>query len=111
MTELYRTAADFTGTGLIPYFAAIESAVPGFFSIVLFVIWMFGTAGVYFTILSTTGKKRFFPALTSLSFVTFLLSLLVTAMNNTEVTFLTGYWIGFYILMTVVSYFLLDNYN
>ena len=111
MVELYKTAIDFNGTGLTPYAAAVETAVPGFFAIVIFCIWIFGTAGSYFAILNSSGKKRFWQSLTAMSFVSFLLSLLVAAMNSTQVTYLSGYWVGFYILMTGSSYYLLDKYT
>ena len=112
MVELYKTAADFSNmTGLMPYAASVETAVPGFFSILIFCVWIFGTAGSYFAVLTTTGRKRFWQSLTALSFVCFLSSLLVSAMNTATISFLSGYWVGFYILMTVVSYYLLDKYQ
>jgi hypothetical protein len=111
MVELYKTAADFTGSGFIPYVYSVADAVPGLFSIIIFCVWLFGTAGVYFAILNGTARKRFFQAMLSMSFVSFLLSLLIAAMNSVEMNLLSGYWVGFYILMTVTSYFLLDRYE
>jgi FlaA1/EpsC-like NDP-sugar epimerase len=107
----YCTMNDFGGAGVIPLLSAIVTAIPPFFSIMLFTIWIFGTGGSYFAILKFTGKKRFWHTLTAFSFVTFLMSLLIVGMNTSEITFLDGYWIGFYILMTLVSWIMLDRYK
>jgi hypothetical protein len=111
MVQKYKTMLDFGGVGIVPLLSAVVTAIPQFFSIILFVIWIFGTGGSYFAILKTTGRKRFWHSLTAFSFVTFLMSLLVAGMNTSEITFLEGYWIGFYILMTAGSYILLDRYK
>jgi hypothetical protein len=109
MVEMYKTAADFTGTGLLPYLYSIESAVPGFFTILTFCIWIFGTAASYFSILNNSGRKGILQSLTAMSFVSFLVALLFSALNSSEMTILSGYWVGFYILMTVTSYYLMDH--
>lgn len=106
------TMIDFGGVGVIPLLSAIVTAIPPFFSIILFMIWLFGTGGSYFSILKSTGKKRFWHSLTAFSFVCFLMSLVIAAMNGTnDIIFLSGYWIGFYILMTIASFVLLDRYK
>jgi len=110
MTQLL-TMQDFGGVGIIPMFSAIVIAVPFFFPILLFLIWVFGTAASYFTILKTTGKKRFWHSLTAFSFATFISSLLIAAQNTAMIPFLKGYWVAFYIVMTVVSWVLLDRYK
>jgi len=107
----YKTMTDFGGDGIIPLLSAVVTAIPQFFSIVLFVLWLFGTGGSYFAILKTTGKKRFWHSLTAFSFIMFLASLIIAAMNNATTTFLSGYWVGFYILMTIASFVLLDRYK
>jgi hypothetical protein len=109
--QKYLTMEDFGGQGIIQLLSAIVTAIPPFFSILLFVLWVFITASSYFTILKTTGKKRFWHSLTAVSFIMFLASLIVAAQNNSDITFLDGYWIGFYILMTVMSWVLLDRYK
>lgn len=109
--QKYKTMADFGGVGIIQTMSAIVTAIPPFFSIMLFAIWIFGTAASYFSILKLTGKKRFWHSLTAMSFSVFLSSLLLAAQNTTEITFLSGYWVGFYILMTVMSWALLDRYK
>ncbi len=109
--EKYQTMADFGGVGVIPVMSAIVTAVPVFFPVILFVIWIFGSAASYFTILATTGKKRFWHSLTAMAFITFLASLLIAAQNTATITFLSGYWVGFYILMVLVSWFFLDTYK
>ena len=112
MVQKLKVMSDFGGNGVIPLMKAVTTATLGqFFSIILFMIWILGTASSYFAILKTTGKKRFWHSLTSMSFATFLLSLLIAAMNETSFTFLSGYWVGFYILMTLASFFLLDRYK
>jgi hypothetical protein len=109
--QKYKTMTDFGGVGIVPVLSSIVTAIPPFFSIVLFFLWVFGTGGSYFAILKTTGKKRFWHSLTAFSFVTFLMSLLIAGMNTSEITFLSGYWVGFYILMTIASFILLDRYK
>jgi hypothetical protein len=111
MVTKYSVMSDFGGQGIIPLMKSIITAVPPFFSIVLFMVWIFGTASSYFAILKITGKKRFWHSLTAMSFATFLLSLLIAAMNEASFVFLSGYWVGFYILMTLASFFLLDRYK
>lgn len=110
--QKYQTMTDFGNlTGIMPILSAVTTAIPPFWSIILFVLWVFGSASSYFTILKTTGRKRFFHCLTAMSFVCFLLSLIVSAMNTATITFLNGYWVGFYILAVLVSWFLLSNYK
>jgi hypothetical protein len=109
--EKYKTMADFGGVGAMALLESIVTAVPVFFPVTLFVIWIFGTASSYFMILKTTGKKRFWHSLTAMAFVCFLSSLLMSAMNTATTTYLSGYWVGFYILMTIISWFFLENYK
>lgn len=111
MATTFKTMADYGGQGITPFLKSLVGAIPPFFSVILFVAWIFGTASSYFIILKTTGKKRFWHCLTAMSFVTFLLSLLIAAMNEAAFTFLSGYWVGFYTLMVLASYFLLDRYK
>jgi len=109
--QKYVTMRDFPDAeGVIPLLNAIVTAIPQFFSIILFVVWLLGAGGSYYAILKTTGKKRFWASVTAMSFITFLLSLTVAAMNNT-VEYLSGYWVGFYVLMTLLSWFMLSNYK
>lgn len=107
----YLTMGDFGGVGVIPLMKSIITAIPPFFSIILFFVWLLGTASSYYSILVFTGKKRFWHSLTAMSFATFLLSLLLAAMNETGFIFLNGYWVGFYILMTIAAYIGLDRYK
>ena len=93
-------------------FKSVSTATGGeFFSTILFFIWIFFTGASYFTILKTTGKKRFFHSLTAMSFIIFLASILIASMNEIDFVFLNGYWVGFYILMTVVSTYMLSQYK
>jgi len=77
----YLTATDFAGTGLVPYLSAISTTIPSFWSATLFVFWLVVNAASYFAILKSTGKKRFWHTFTAVSFVFFLLSLIVASMN------------------------------
>jgi hypothetical protein len=108
---MFCEAANFTGSGAMPVLKAVSTAVPPFFAVTIFMIWLFGAASSYFAIAKLTGRKRFWNVITAFSFIAFLVSLLVVAMNDSQVTFLSGYWVGFYILMTVGSYFMLSNYK
>ena len=109
--EKYKTMTDFGGVGAMPLMESIVTAVPIFFPVTLFIIWIFGTASSYFMILKTTGKKRFWHSLTAMAFITFLASLLISSMNTTTTEYLSGYWVGFYILMVLGSWFFLDTYK
>ena len=110
--EYYQTIADFSNSGVIlAFFQSIAVAVPGFFAFFIFIIWLLGSASSYFVILKTTGKKRFFHATTAMSFVIFIASLLLASMNSTDATILSGYWVGFYIMTTLLSYYGLTQYK
>lgn len=110
--DKYLTITDFPNqTGVMPIVSSVVTAVPVFFPMILFSVWMLGTGASYFTILKTTGKKRFWSSITSMSFVTFLFSLIIVGMNTATITYLSGYWVGFYILMTLISWFMLSNYK
>ena len=109
--QKYKTMIDFPAeSGAIPVLNSVVTAIPYFFPIILFVIWILGSGGAYYAILKTTGKKRFWACLTSMSFISYLLSLIIASMNNT-VEYLNGYWVRFYILMTLGSFFLLTHYK
>jgi len=109
----YQTIANFSNesVGILPVLYSVSSAVGSFWPITLFMVWLMGSASSYYAIFKTTGKKRFWHSLTSMSFVCFLLSLLISAMNTATTTLLNGYWIGFYIMMTLISWFLLTTYK
>jgi len=109
--QKYKTMNDFGGVGVINMLSAVVTAVPYFFPITLFVLWIFGTASSYFMILKTTGKKRFWHTLTAMSFIMFLSSLVLAAQNSSDITYISGYWVGFYVVMTIVSWILLDRYK
>lgn len=110
--QKYKTIRDFNeSVGAMPVIESVVTAVPPFFSVILFFIWILGMAGSYFAILKTTGKKRFWHCATAMSFATFIFSLLISAMNTVTITYLNGYWVGFYILMTLTSWFMLSNYK
>ena len=109
--QKYLEYTDFNGTGLVPIMSAVSTAVPNFWSLLLFVFWIVINAASYFAILKLTGKKRFFHTLTAASFTIFIASLVVAVMNTPTITFLSGYWVAFYILMTGFSWFLLHHYK
>lgn len=105
------TMADYGGQGIIPMLKAIITSIPPFFSLFIFAFWIFGTASAYFAIARLTGKKRFWQSITAMSFISFLLSLTIVAMNEVDFVFLSGYWVGFYILMILGSWYMLANYK
>lgn len=103
--DKYKTIEDFPDASIIMgVIYAVASAVPLFFAIGLFVIWLFGGGASYFAILRFTNKKRFFHVATSFSFACFVLSLPLVSLNSSDVIVLNGYWVGFYALMTGLSY-------
>lgn len=112
MVNQYLVSTDFNGTGLVPVMSAVNTAIPPFWGFMLFVLWVVLNAAAYFSILKLTGRKRFFHTFTASSFVFFLISLVIAAMNNVnDITFLSGYWVAFYILMTVIGWFMLKEYK
>ncbi len=111
MVQQYKTMTDFGGVGVMSLMESIVSAVAIFFPVTLFVVWLFLSGASYVTILKSTGKKRFWHTLTATSFTIFLASLLIAGQNSATTTFLNGYWVGFYILMTMTSWYMLANYK
>jgi len=109
--QKYLIMTDFNGSGFVPIMSAVSTAIPPFWSLLLFVFWITINATSYFAILKLTGKKRFFHTFTATSFIIFLTSIIITAQNTASITFLEGYWVGFYILMTVIGYVLLEKYK
>lgn len=112
--DYYTTMADLTAEGVTPilaFFQSIALAVPMFYPLVIFLFWILGSASSYFIILKTTGKKRFFHTITAMSFVMFLVSLFLSAMNTAEVTIMSGYWVAFYIIATAFSWYGLTQYK
>lgn len=107
----YCTMEDFGGVGFMSMFEAVVTAVPLFFPVTLFAIFLFGGGASYFTILKFTGRKRFWHCITASSFVVFLASLIISAMNTATTEYLSGYWVGFYIMMVIGSWFMLVNYK
>lgn len=107
----YKTVTDFDSNFIMNMTSAVVSAVPVFFPVTLFILWIFGSGASYYSILVTTGKKRFWHSLTAMSFVMFLVSLLIAGMNTADITYLSGYWVGFYVLMTLASWFMLATYK
>ena len=109
--QKYLEYTDFGGSGLVPILSAVSTAVPQFWSLLIFVFWIAINGASYFAILKLTGKKRFFHTLVATSFVMFLGSLVIASQNTTTIIFLSGYWIAFYLLMTVIGWFLLNSYK
>lgn len=109
--DYYKTISDFGTPGVQTLIYSVADAVPGFFALALFLIWLLGSASSYFIILKTTGRKRFFHSLTAMSFVMFLVSLMFASMNTLTVTVISGYWVGFYIVMILLSFYGLNQYK
>ena len=109
--QKYLEYTDFNGTGLVPIMSAVSTAVPLFWPLLLFVFWIAINGASYFAILKLTGKKRFFHTLVATSFIMFLAALIMAAQNTTEIIFISGYWVAFYLIMIVISWFLLHHYK
>ena len=109
--EKYLEYTDFNGTGLVPIMSSVSTAIPQFFSLLLFVFWIAINGASYFAILKLTGKKRFFHTFVATSFVMFLGAKVVSSMNTITITFLSGYWVAFYLVMVVGGWFLLHYYK
>lgn len=110
--QKYLLAESFNGTGLVPYLSSVSTAVPPFWAITFFVLWLFINAASYFAILKSTGKKRFLHTTTATSFVVFLMTIPVAALNGTNnITYLEGYWVAFYLLMTAIFWYILGKYK
>lgn len=110
--EKYLRYTDFAGEGFVPIMSAVTTAVPRFWSLLLFVFWISINGASYFAILKLTGKKRFFHTFTAVSFIIFLAALSIAAMNGVnDIIFLSGYWVAYYLLMIVIGYFLLHYYK
>lgn len=110
--DYYKTMSDFGSTpSILGFFQSIASAVPIFFPFVIFMFWLVGSAASYFIILKTTGRKRFFHTTTAMSFVMFIASLGLASMNTASITIMSGYWVGFYLLATLLSFYGLSQYK
>jgi hypothetical protein len=109
--QKYLEYTDFEGTGLIPIMSAVSTAVPQFWSLLLFAFWIAINGASYFAILKLTGKKRFFHTFVSTSFAIFIVSISIASMNTVSIIFLNGYWVAFYLLMVVIGWFLLHHYK
>jgi len=107
--QKYLTIRDFNqSVGVMPVLQSIVAAVSPFFFVVLFFVFLLGSASSYFAILKTTGRRKFWQSTLAMSFATFIFSIILTGMNSAETTFLSGYWVGFYILMTLISWLMLS---
>lgn len=111
MVVMYKTLTDFPNqSAAVQVLYSVVSAFPNFFPLFLFLFWIFMTASGYFIVLKTSGQRRYWQYSTSISFISFILSLFLVAMNG-EVTVLSPYWIAFYILVTVGSWYGLKQYK
>lgn len=109
--QKYLEYTSFNGTGLVPIMSAVSTAIPPFWAILLFAFWIAINGASYFAILKLTGKKRFFQTFVASSFIMFLGSIAIASMNTATIIFLSGYWVAFYIVMTVIGWFLLHLYK
>ncbi len=115
MVEKLLTYQNFTEngtiTGVSPFIDATVTAVPLLFSTFLFLFWIGGALAIYFVVLKTTGTKRFWESLTGTSFVCVLTSLLIALSNTETIVYLSGYWVVFYIVATLMSWLILSKYK
>jgi hypothetical protein len=112
--EKLKTYEDFAGNGsgqVQGVFDSVVTAVPLFFPILMLLLFIGGTLIAYFAILKTTGRKRFWESATAMSFLTFILSGVVYMMNRNELTYLSAYWVIFYLVLTVILFLVMNNYK
>ena len=110
--DYYQTVANFSDyTGAMPVVYSVATAVPLFFPLLLLFIWIALVGASYFGILRTTGTRRFFQVTTALSFVAFIVSILLASMNTSIITVLSGYWVAFYLVMVAGSWYGLTQYR
>lgn len=108
---VYKTIADFPNQSIpMAMTSSVVTAVP-FFSVTIFLLWLIAPAAAFFAIRKITGKSRYWHALTAMSFVCFLASLIIAMLNTAALTYIEPYWIAFYIMATVGSWFLLKTYK
>ena len=102
---LYKEAADFTTDNFaVGTLKSVVSAVPFSFDLTLFLIWVFFTAGCFVMIQKTTGQRKYLFVLMAVNFLVFLSSIMLVLMNSAEFQFLSPYWVAFYLMMSVLSY-------
>ena len=110
--DKYKSIQDFpNSSGAMSLVDPVVTAIPPFFPFLLFIIWIFAAGASYFIVLKTTAKRRFWHCLLGSSFGFFLISLVIAMQNSTSIIYLDGYWVGFYILMVMGSYFMVTNYK
>ncbi len=109
LSEYTTFTVNGTITGFKPFVDSVVTAVPPFFPILLFFLLLGGTLGIYFGILKTTGNKRFWESLTAMSFISFLISIVIALNNSAAIEYLSGYWVIFYIVATILSFIVMSN--
>ena len=110
--EKFKTILDFPDQSAgVQLIYSVVSAFPNFFPIFLFLFWIFMTGSGYFINMKTTGQKRFWQYSTAISFISFIFSLFLVSMNNSEVIVLSPYWIIFYIFMVGINWYGLKQYK
>ena len=108
---VYKTIADFPNESIpMAITSSVVTAIP-FFSVTIFLLWLIAPAAAFFAIRKLTGRSRYWHSLVSMSFVCFLASLIIAMLNTASLTYIEPYWIAFYILATVGSWFLLKLYK
>lgn len=108
---VYKTIQDFPNQSVpMAITSSVVTAVP-FFAVTIFLIWLIAPAAAFFAIRKITGKNRYWHSITAMSFICFLSSLTIAMMNTDTLKYIEPYWIAFYILATVGSWFMLKNYK
>ena len=108
---MYKTMNDLGGLSIHNALVMISLAVPYFFEFFCFFLLITLIGGLYFAAYNYSGKRRFFNSLSSASFVTLLVSVLLALNNTLEYTILNGLWVVFYIVITIISYIMLTYYK
>ena len=101
--------SEISSTGLIGITDTVVNAVPSFFPILIFIIWILGTLIIYVSNMKASNEKNIKGSLLAMSFVCFILSLIISSLNTTTITYLSYYWIIFYIVAIGFIYLLIDG--
>lgn len=91
--------------GFLGMIDTVVMAVPPFFPIIIFVIWLIGSLIIYTNNIKSTNEKNIKNPLLAMAFVAFLSTLALTSLNRETIIYMPYYWIIFYILIIACIYY------
>lgn len=95
--------------GLMGMIETVVLAVPPFFPIIIFVIWLIGSLIIYNNNIKATNEKNIKNSLLTMGFVAFISTLILTSLNTETITYMPYYWIIFYILIIALIYYFIKE--